>query len=125
MNLPQYQGGSRKPAHPVGSRPLLNVARIQAEGRNPGTDWPCRIPKASPTPCCPSATSGAPDQRREAEAVYGTASDAHPGVRYLYEQVHDPHVGGPVEGIEPPPHYDFENLWAGSEKLRQFFTRLG
>ena len=66
-----------------------------------------------------------PDQRREAEAVYGTASDAHPGVRYLYEQVHDPHVGGPVEGIEPPPHYDFENLWAGSEKLRQLFTRLG
>ena len=30
-----------------------------------------------------------PDKKREAELVYGTTSTGHPGVRYLYEQVHD------------------------------------
>jgi sulfate adenylyltransferase len=48
-----------------------------------------------------------PDKKREAEAVYGTASDVHPGVRYLYEQTHPVYVGGKVEGILLPAHYDF------------------
>ncbi len=39
-----------------------------------------------------------PDKRREAEAVYGTTSDAHPGVCHLYEQGHAPHIGDTVSG---------------------------
>lgn len=66
-----------------------------------------------------------PDKRREAEAVYGTQSETHPGVRYLYEDVHDAYVGGIVEGIEPPCHYDFEDLWHTPETLRQSFATLG
>ncbi|OYV75093.1 MAG: adenylyltransferase, partial [Chromatiales bacterium 21-64-14] len=66
-----------------------------------------------------------PDKRREAEVVYGTQSEAHPGVRYLYEEVHDTYVGGVVEGIEPPCHYDFESLWQAPETLRHSFAALG
>ncbi len=66
-----------------------------------------------------------PDKKREAEAVYGTASDAHPGVRYLYEQTHPVYVGGKVEGILLPAHYDFETLRDTPDELRHLFNKLG
>jgi sulfate adenylyltransferase len=66
-----------------------------------------------------------PDKRREAELVYGTASPAHPGVRYLFELVHDTYVGGEVEGIQLPTHYDFETLRDTPAELRHFFDRRG
>lgn len=66
-----------------------------------------------------------PDKRREAEAVYGTTSDRHPGVRYLYEQVHDTYISGTLEGIQLPVHYDFESLWDTPEELRALFKKMG
>ena len=66
-----------------------------------------------------------PDKRREAEAVYGTTSDAHPGVRYLYEQVGDTYISGTLEGIQAPIHYDFESLWDSPADLRALFRKLG
>lgn len=66
-----------------------------------------------------------PDKKREAELVYGTSSPAHPGVRYLYEQVHDNYVGGKVEGVQMPMHYDFETLRDTPEELRHLFDKMG
>jgi ATP sulfurylase len=48
----------------------------------------------------------------------------HPGVRYLYKQVHETYMGGTIEGIEPSFHYNFENLWDSPEKLRLLITSL-
>lgn len=66
-----------------------------------------------------------PDKRREAERIYGTTSDTHPGVRFLYEQVHDTYVGGAIEGIQLPAHYDFETLRSTPDKLRELFDKHG
>jgi sulfate adenylyltransferase len=66
-----------------------------------------------------------PDKKREAELVYGTVSRNHPGVRYLYEQAHDSYVGGEIEGIQLPMHYDFEALRNSPEELRHLFDKLG
>lgn len=66
-----------------------------------------------------------PDKRREAELVYGTASRAHPGVRYLYEQVQDTYIGGKVDGIQSPAHYDFETLRDTPAELRHRFEKQG
>ncbi len=66
-----------------------------------------------------------PDKKREAELVYGTASQNHPGVRYLYEQTHDIYVGGEIEGIQLPMHYDFETLRDTPEELRHLFEKHG
>lgn len=66
-----------------------------------------------------------PDKKREAELVYGTASPAHPGVPYLLEQVHDTYVGGTVEGIQLPLHYDFETLRDTPGELRHLFDKMG
>ncbi|TCV83427.1 bifunctional sulfate adenylyltransferase/adenylylsulfate kinase [Sulfurirhabdus autotrophica] len=66
-----------------------------------------------------------PEKMREAEMVYGTASDEHPGVRYLYEEVHPIYVGGRVEGIQLPYHYDFETLRDTPQELRHLFDKFG
>jgi sulfate adenylyltransferase len=65
------------------------------------------------------------DKRREAELVYGTMSLSHPGVRYLLEQVHDTYVGGEIEGIQLPTHYDFEAFRDTPAELRHTFNKHG
>ena len=66
-----------------------------------------------------------PDKGREAEIVYGTTSPAHPGVRFLKEQVHDVYIGGDIEGIQLPAHFDFETLRHAPAELRQLFDKHG
>ncbi|NOX08342.1 MAG: bifunctional sulfate adenylyltransferase/adenylylsulfate kinase [Gammaproteobacteria bacterium] len=66
-----------------------------------------------------------PDKRLEAEKVYGTTSELHPGVRYLYDEVHDTYIGGRIEGIQGHGHFDFENLWDTPEELRNLFQKMG
>jgi sulfate adenylyltransferase len=66
-----------------------------------------------------------PDKKHEAELVYATTSMTHPGVQYLYEQVHDAYVGGEVIGIQMPRHYDFESIRHTPAELRQLFNELG
>jgi sulfate adenylyltransferase len=66
-----------------------------------------------------------PDKQHEAELVYATTSMTHPGVQYLFEQVHDTYVGGEVTGIHSPMHYDFENIRHTPAELRRQFDKLG
>jgi sulfate adenylyltransferase len=66
-----------------------------------------------------------PDKKREARLVYGTDSPSHPGVRFLFEQVHGNYVGGEIEGIQLPMHYDFETLRDTPEELRHLFEKHG
>ncbi|MEZ5541448.1 MAG: bifunctional sulfate adenylyltransferase/adenylylsulfate kinase [Pseudomonadota bacterium] len=66
-----------------------------------------------------------PDRRHEAERVYGTTSNEHPGVRYLLERMHPTCLGGRVEGVQLPIHYDFETLRDTPEELRHLFVKLG
>ena len=65
------------------------------------------------------------DKEREAESVYGTRSSRHPGVRYLHEQTGTHYVGGAIEGIQLPTHYDYEELRHTPGELRALFAKLG
>ena len=65
------------------------------------------------------------DKEREAQSVYGTRSSRHPGVRHLREQTATHYVGGRIEGVELPTHYDYEELRHTPEDLRALFAKLG
>lgn len=43
-------------------------------------------------------------------SVFGENDQAHPAVWYLFNKAGDYYVGGTVEGIQLPPHYDFVEL---------------
>ena len=66
-----------------------------------------------------------PDKTREAEKVYYTTSEQHPGVRYLTECVHPVYIGGRIDGIQLPVHYDFEGSWDTPKELRALFKKMG
>ncbi len=65
------------------------------------------------------------DKKKEADAIYGTLSESHPGVDYLINQSQAIYLGGNVEGIEAPSHFDFENFWSSPQKLRKQFQQRG
>ena len=62
------------------------------------------------------------DRKREAEALYGTSDpSAHPEVQALFSRELDWYVGGSLEGISLPVHYDFQELrYTPSETVRRF-----
>ena len=66
-----------------------------------------------------------PDRQAEAKAVFNTTSDAHPGVDYLINKANPWYIGGKIEGLQAPSHYDFKNLRLTPAELRNEFARLG
>ena len=66
-----------------------------------------------------------PDKREEAESVYQTQDEAHPGVDYLFNRAREVYLGGKLRGIEPPIHYDFRLLRDSPSELRGRFRKLG
>ncbi|MBT8420610.1 MAG: bifunctional sulfate adenylyltransferase/adenylylsulfate kinase [Gammaproteobacteria bacterium] len=66
-----------------------------------------------------------PDKKQEAQAVYGTLSREHPGVRALFDDVGDYYVGGRLTGIQLPMHSDYEELRHTPAELRRSFAKLG
>ena len=65
------------------------------------------------------------DRKAEAESVFNSTSNVHPGVQYLMNQANPWYVGGRLEGMQMPSHYDFRNLRLTPADLRTEFGRLG
>jgi len=66
-----------------------------------------------------------PDRSEEAKSVFGSTSQAHPGVAYLMNRSHPYYVGGRLEGLQLPSHYDFKTLRPTPAELRAEFANLG
>ncbi len=66
-----------------------------------------------------------PDRLAEAEAVYGTANEEHPGVFHVVRNTNPWYVSGRLEGIQLPEHYDYRPLRLTPVELRQEFALLG
>ena len=65
------------------------------------------------------------DLEKEAEAVYGTADPAHPGAAQLHRQSGTYYVGGRLEVISPPLHFDFKRLRLTPAEVRTACRKLG
>ncbi len=67
-----------------------------------------------------------PNKKTEAEAVYGTvADDLHPGVQTLFTEVKDWYIGGTLEGVTLPIHYDFCDLRLTPTETNRRFIQYG
>lgn len=55
-----------------------------------------------------------PDKALEAEKVMGADDIAHPAVRYLRETTKNFYVGGKVQAVRPPAHFDYVALRCAS-----------
>jgi sulfate adenylyltransferase len=66
-----------------------------------------------------------PDRIAEARAVFGTTDRTHPGVAELLDRTGPVYLGGKLQGIQPPPHYDFTTLRQTPRQLRHWFRQRG
>ncbi len=64
------------------------------------------------------------DKDNEAQQVYGTSDEKHPAVKYLNNNTHEFYLGGKVEGLQLPTHYDYRKHRHTPLELRQKFERL-
>lgn len=65
-----------------------------------------------------------PDRAAEAKAVFNSTSKAHPRADYVMNKSDPWYVGGPLEGLQGPSHYDFRTLRLTPAELRAEFARL-
>jgi sulfate adenylyltransferase len=118
--------------------------RVCAEMRTADGDyWPIPITLASDLDCAVgdvvelSSDEGKPlgrltveeiferDTRREAEQVYGTTDEAHPGVAAIYEEGNRC-IAGPIEVDALPGHEDaFMSRYFTAEESRKAFAERG
>jgi sulfate adenylyltransferase len=66
-----------------------------------------------------------PDRKAEAQAVFASTSPAHPGADYTINKANPWYVGGTLEGMQIPSHYDFRNLRLTPAEVRAEFARIG
>lgn len=67
-----------------------------------------------------------PDKVKEARSIFGCEDPAlHPGVRQLYDRVNDWYIGGKLEGVSLPIHYDFQHLRLSPSETVRTFTMNG
>ncbi len=65
------------------------------------------------------------DREKEALQVFGTRDQAHPAADYLFNQSGGTYVGGPLEVLSLPLHFDFKQLRMTPAETRAAFEKLG
>ena len=66
-----------------------------------------------------------PDRALEAQQVFGSSDLAHPGVRSLLQDSQPVYVGGSVQGLRAPRHFDFNTLRLSPRELRERLAQAG
>ncbi|KAG9287259.1 hypothetical protein G9A89_008889 [Geosiphon pyriformis] len=65
-----------------------------------------------------------PDKIAEAINVFGDNDPAHPSVKYLHSRVKEFYIGGPIEALNSPTHYDYVAHRYTPSELRTHFKKL-
>ncbi len=65
------------------------------------------------------------DKMAEAEAIFATADTNHPGVDHLFHRSGSHYVGGKIEGVSMPLHFDFKQLRLTPSEVRRACEKFG
>jgi sulfate adenylyltransferase len=103
----------------------LDISEQAAEGISPGQMLALRDPEGVMLAALHVEDVWRPDLTSEATDVFGTINPEHPGVGFLLKRSHPVYVGGRLEGLQPPVHYDFRSLRLTPTELRAEFVRRG
>ena len=66
-----------------------------------------------------------PDKAKEAREAFGSEDEAHPAVHFLNNIAGSVYLGGKLQGVEAPTHYDFKLLRDDPAEMRARFEKLG
>jgi sulfate adenylyltransferase len=103
----------------------LDVTEKVAAGLATGSRLVLRDPEGLPLAVLTVDEVWEHDRMAEAEAVYATRDPDHPGVEHLLRRTNNFAVGGWLEVLRLPPHFDFAELRQTPAELRAEFARRG
>ena len=66
-----------------------------------------------------------PDFKREAKLVYGTTDNSHPAVNYMFNVGNKVYIGGKIEKISMPNHYDYREYRISPHDAKNEFINKG
>ena len=66
-----------------------------------------------------------PDKQLEAQTVFSTIDRKHPGVNYLLNHAGTWYIGGQLEAVSIPKHFDFLELRQTPAELKKLFAKRG
>jgi sulfate adenylyltransferase len=66
-----------------------------------------------------------PDFEKEAQSVFATIDESHPAVHYLYHRSNPIYLGGNLEGIALPHHYDYQDFRHTPSEIKSIFEQNG
>jgi sulfate adenylyltransferase len=102
----------------------LDVTEQFAGTLVPGTRVALRHPEGMVLGILTVSDVWTPDKAAEAQNVFGTTDEAHPGVFHLMRG-NPVYVGGELDFVELPPHHTFKYLRHTPAELKAEFSRLG
>ena len=103
----------------------LDVSELQARGLEVGQSVALRDPEGFLLAIMHIEDIWQADRQKEALKIYGTADRNHPGTDYLFSGVGDYYLGGSLEVISTPLHFDFKQLRMTPAEIRASFNKLG
>ena len=103
----------------------LDVDDETATGLDAGDPLVLRDPEGAPLAVLHVEDTWTLDRQETARSVFGTLDEAHPGVAHLMQKTRNVGVGGRIEGLSQPAHYDFRHLRLTPRQLRERFAQRG
>ncbi|MFP4307684.1 MAG: bifunctional sulfate adenylyltransferase/adenylylsulfate kinase [Desulfococcaceae bacterium] len=120
LNRMRLQNGSFWPM-PI----CLDVSDLQARRLEAGQSVALRDPEGFLLAVLHIEDIWEVDREKEARQVFGTLDKGHPGVRHLFHATGDHYLGGRLEVIHLPLHYDFQQLRQSPAEIRALYRKLG
>ncbi len=103
----------------------LDVPAHFAQTLQPGQQIALRNPEFVVSAVMTLTDIWQPDKLYEARQIYGTTDPHHPGVDHLLHRTGAYYLGGKLELMELPQHYDFRHLRHTPAELKAHFHKLG
>ena len=103
----------------------LDITGIQASGIEAGQSVALRDPEGFLLAIMHVEDKWPVDPENEAKQVYGTVDPSHPGVRQLVQSHGSHYIGGPLEVISLPLHFDFKQIRCTPKEIRALQKKLG
>jgi sulfate adenylyltransferase len=103
----------------------LDVSEAFAASLNPGERICLENSEGVPLAVLQFEESWLVDKEQEAECIYQSQDESHPGVHYLFQQTHPVYISGRLQGLNLPTHYDFIAYRKTPKQLKELFKNLG
>ena len=103
----------------------LDISEIQAKSLEAGQSVALRDPEGFLLAVMHVSDIWPVDAAKEAELVYGSLDTAHPGVADLFKNSEKYYIGGVLEVLSPPLHFDFKQLRLSPIEVRRMYNKLG